>query len=80
MPVWCLRRSIDPRGDPGRYCTASCLFDDTWRHSLTFLTLAVGTPPKRRKESRAVLCAISVPCARREIAPVLAYEARAGEV
>ena len=41
----CLRRSIDPRGDPGRYCTASHVCLTTRGVTLSnFSTLAVGTP------------------------------------
>ena len=64
----CLRRSIDPRGDPGRYCTASCLFDDTWRHSLTS---HFGCRDAKR---RNLVPCYSISAVRREIAPLLAYE------
>ena len=79
MPV-CDDRSILVAIQVDRYCTASCLFDDTCINMATLSNFSLRLSGRQAAQSRAVLQLYSISAVRREIAPLLAYEARGGEV
>ena len=75
MPV-CDDRSILVAIQVDRYCTASCLFDDTCINMATLSNFSLRLSGRQAAQSRAVLL---VPCDERlRFAPLLAYEAHRG--